>query len=466
MIDNNANFGFTLQNVICNLYGLVPETAEARKQFSAATDPLYVKTAKKIAGGIFAQLCSFPIRCTTFSKSIDGDDIPYNFVLADNSTLSIRTNKKGYKVAPRRVGQAGFEKLNRYFSSIYGKEIKDQEDIKSLIYEKIEEVLPIFFENLFDADYILWIYFEKKQIKSHLIKGDAGVNIDYVKNKFSFTKTLYEWNESTTLKYEGISIAEIQVHKNRTFKFRFLMNNVLKLLIQKDKNNETFGITAEKVICDKFHLDYPKSFLKRYSPDLQKEIDPIIRKAFMELPRAVKHTGSDKGERGGDSKCSYDFMLEHNQTLSLKTNTGKMVCPPEVGQPGADTCYLYFGKFVSENYIDNVNFKQMVFTNIDSILPIYLNHLFDSDYLLWVFKKNGKYDFKVLNKNYASDFKWIKQNFSFTKTKIEEWNESNTLKYNGVSIGEFQVHKNRDCYKFRFNLENLIKVVGVCAYEE
>ena len=47
-----------------------------------------------------------------------------------------------------------------------------------------------------------------------------------------------------------------------------------------------------------------------------------------------------------------------------------------------------------------------------------------------------------------------KENFSFTKT-LENWNESNTIKYSvsnnekPISIGEFQVHKNRNCFKFR-----------------
>ena len=87
-----------------------------------------------------------------------------------STTLSIRTNMKGRKIAPRRVGQAGFEKLNQYFDAIYGEEIKTQIDIKHLIVEKIDQVLPIFSENLFDADYILWVYFEDNKCKTHLNK--------------------------------------------------------------------------------------------------------------------------------------------------------------------------------------------------------------------------------------------------------------------------------------------------------
>ena len=63
------------------------------------------------------------------------------------------------------------------------------------------------------------------------------------------------------------------------------------------------------------------------------------------MPPAIAHTGSTKGERGGTSKCSYDFLLEGNLTLSVKSNKGKMVCPPEVGQPGSKTCLLYFADF-------------------------------------------------------------------------------------------------------------------------
>jgi hypothetical protein len=33
------------------------------------------------------------------------------------------------------------------------------------------------------------------------------------------------------------------------------------------------------------------------------------------------------------------------------------------------------------------------------------------------------------------------------------------LKYDGTTIGEFQVHKNRDCLKFRFSFENLLSII-------
>ena len=53
---------------------------------------------------------------------------------------------------------------------------------------------------------------------------------------------------------------------------------------------------------------------------------------------------------------------------------------------------------------------------------------------------------------------WNNEKFSFTQS-LKSWNESNTLKYCGVSMGEFQVHSNRNCFKFRFNMKGVMKLI-------
>ena len=465
-MDNNATIGFSFQKLICDKYNIIPNTEQAINQFQASYNKSMKYEIGPIISEIFNALNLKPVECTTFSVDEHNKVLPYNFILSDNSTLSIRTNISGSKVAPRIVGQAGFEKLNKYFGTIYGAPILSQDDIKHLIIEKIDKCLPIFFDFLFDADYILWIYYEDCKYKYHLIKGGSGVDIIFERDKFSFTRNYDVWSESTTLKYNNKSIAEIQVHKNRSFKFRFIMKNVLPLLIAKDTNNETLGITAEKTICDIFGLSYPANFFKRYSVESQYQIEDCVRYAFNYLPRPIEHSGSSTGVRGGASKCSYDFFLYGNKTLSLKTNIGKMVCPPEVGQPNDKTCYLYFKEFTSEDHIDNLIFKRMVFEHVDKMLPIYISHMFDSDYLLRIFidKENAKqtgsiFNYEIFEKNLGSSFVWDKNKIDFSKKTVEEWNESNTLYYEGISIGEFQVHKNRNCYKFRFNFKNLMKVL-------
>ncbi len=98
---------------------LIPDCREAINQFEASFDPSFSSVAKSIASSVFDHLGVKPVSCTTFKKGVGGEDILYNFILSDNSTLSIRTNMKGCKIAPRRVGQAGFEKLNQYFDAIF-----------------------------------------------------------------------------------------------------------------------------------------------------------------------------------------------------------------------------------------------------------------------------------------------------------------------------------------------------------
>lgn len=200
MVNNNASIGFTFQKLICDKYNIIPDSEQAINQFNSSYDKNLRQEIEPIIDAIFSSLDLKPIECTTLSLDNSNKVLPYNFVLSDNSTISIRTNINGCKVAPRIVGQAGFEKLNKYFSNIYGKQINSQNDIKHLITEKIDKCLPIFFDFLFDADYIIWIYMDGNKFKYHLIKGDSGVDIIFENNNFSFTRNYDEWVESTTLR--------------------------------------------------------------------------------------------------------------------------------------------------------------------------------------------------------------------------------------------------------------------------
>lgn len=464
---NNALFGFMVQNTICKKYSIKPNNERSINVFNANNEPALQPIIDEIVNSIFDELNFFPVECTTFDKDNLGNDVTYNFILSDNSTLSIRTNVNGCKIAPRIVGQAGFSKLNTIFSDIYGKTIETQEDIKHLICNNPEKITPIFLDYLFDADYILWIFQQKSDFSFHILKGDSGVDIDFDKKYFSFTRNFEKWTESTTMKYKGKSIAEIQIHKNRTFKFRFIMKNLIPLLVSRDRNNETLGVTAEKTICDLFHIEYPSNFFNRYSPELEYQIIGTIKDAFMYLPYPIKHTGSEVGERGGNSKKSYDFVLNGEKTLSLKTNIGKMVCPSEIGQPNNLTCYLYFKDLINDAHIDELAFKKMVFSSVDKMMPRYVDHLFDADYLLRIYvdkssfaNNSSLYQYDIVDKGFGKKYVWKKELFSFSKKDIEHWNESNTVYYNGVTLGEFQVHKNRNCFKFRFNFSNLVKILN------
>lgn len=456
-----SDLGMSIQKFICDLYEVVPNS-DALSQFNAVYDNQYNEPLFPIIQSIFNEIGTTPIKLTTFlSTEIGGNRFltPYNFILENGKTLSIRTNKTSRKVSPRVIGQAGINTFNAFFSEIVNEVVNSQRQIREVIFSSIHLMLPVFIEYTFNADYTVWIYKDNLDFRYEIYNGYAHFDFDFDRENFTFTRGLENWTESTTLKYKGISIAEIQTHKNRNFKFRFQFENLKKFLNQNKVTTETFGITAEKAICDLFALKYPENFKTRFSPTMQADIESLIVDAFHSIPKPIKHTGSDKGIGSSSSKSSFDFILETNMTLSLKTNFGDYVCPPEVGQPSDKTFFRYFGQFIEEDYVDEIIFKNLVLEKVKEMLPIYLDHLFDSDFLLWIKKTDKAKYYRVVNRKDITSYKWDENLLSFTCTTIEQWNECNTLRYDNKTIGQFQFHRNRNCYKFRFHFENLLNLV-------
>ena len=48
------------------------------------------------------------------------------------------------------------------------------------------------------------------------------------------------------------------------------------------------------------------------------------------------------------------------------------------------------------------------------MMPIYLDHLLDSDYLLWVYKEKEKFKYSIVNSEIYRDFIWDINDFTFT----------------------------------------------------
>lgn len=187
------------------------------------------------------------------------------------------------------------------------------------------------------------------------------------------------------------------------------------------------------------------------------EVRPTILEVFSKIPEPIRYIGNEKGKRGGTSKSSIDFMLQGEKTLSLKTNIGSRVCPPEIGQPSLKTFKLYFSHLIENpDTFSREDFKKIVLEHTAELMKTYLKFLLDCDYLLWIYKKKQNYEYKILEGGQSYNFE--QKNFTFTKD-LSTWNESNTVKYYGVTIGEFQVHKNRGSLKFRFHMKNLLDLL-------
>lgn len=400
---------------------------------------------------------------------------PHNFTNKSEETISIWTFKSNDpKVCPKVVGQPGIDKANKLFGHLIKSHI-DKITFKDLVISKPEELLNIYIDYLFLSDISIFIYLKSGCLDTwnpynYVVKiyHKADLNeIEFDKTQLSFTKNRSEWNESNTIKQNGISIGEFQVHsgESRFVKFRFFLKNLFPLLEKQKSNNETLGVTSEYVICKLFNLSYSKNInlVERSDSRLIKAITPTIQKAFIELPIPIKYSGAEVGLRKG-SKSSSDFILTGNRTLSLKTNFKKTnkVCPPEIGQPSFKTFDFYFGK--TSNYlppIDEKKFKEFVINNPDFLFKEYAIRLFDCDDLLWLFGINSdlsNFDYRIVRDGAKTvdSIRVKNKDFTFTKN-LKTWNESNTLKYNNKTIGEFQVHSMRKSLKFRFHFFNLIE---------
>ena len=465
---NNETFGITLQYAVCVKYKLDNKISSKR-----IDEKLLEKILKSnILGKIFRG--RRPIKYLTDSKdftSAFAAKCPHNFLLKNNETLSIKSFKgNGKMFAPKVVGQSGLKVLNHYFGDLYSEEIT-RDNFKQFCLENVNEILPILIDYALVSDYNCYVYLLNDDNEFDIIKRGNYPELTFEKEKFTFTKsTVLDWNESTTVKYDGVTVLEMQLHKNRFYKFRLHSENFPKLIKKEIKNNNSLiGDTAELAICNVFGLDSGTDNNRLINNSDKMILDAFEKhystnKATLFTLKPVKYSGTEKRERGGHSISGVDFFLENNATLSVKTNKSKSfkVCPPEVGQPSPTTFDLHFSeKGWYDGNMDEEKFRLLVTDKekLSLLLSEYVKFLNECDYILWSLYLNendihsklvGKCDLENITFNpnlivYSNDFT--------EKSSV-------TIKYgeSSFSLGEFQIHSARNSLKFRFNFNNLLSI--------
>lgn len=228
-------------------------------------------------------------------------------------------------------------------------------------------------------------------------------------------------------------------------------------------NNEVLGVSCEIAIADVFNIPVDDEYRNRGNIEIEKSLYNIIEDEFKKLPKPKKLISAKQNP--------VDFILQKDCTLSVKSNKNSLgkVAPQRVGQASSNTFFSFFkevyGEDIPENYNEKVKlFKESVYKYIDILIPIYWENLFDTDYLIYFYNVLNKDNtitnnpkVSIYRKNLCKNLDLNK--FSFTKRNHSAWNESNTVKYCNISIGEFQVHNNRDNFKFRFNMKGLNKLI-------
>lgn len=229
-------------------------------------------------------------------------------------------------------------------------------------------------------------------------------------------------------------------------------------------NNEQIGISVELAVASEYGLVVSDSYVERGVKDIVDVLKPFIRTAMRmrNVPTPVAHIA--------EGQNPVDFSLEEGKTLSAKSNmraAGK-VAPQNIGQPTSKSFWERLpmlapsGVDVSKlSYLQSsLLFKSVALSSTVELMNEYWKNLFSCDYILYVSDAVNR-DGSIYSNPTVKIFEkvavpnWVYSDFSFTQS-LSSWKESCTVKYKGISIGEWQVHSNRDCFKFRFNISGLI----------
>jgi hypothetical protein len=228
------------------------------------------------------------------------------------------------------------------------------------------------------------------------------------------------------------------------------------VLKSKKKTNETAGMSCEKAICiSNNDENHSKICSLRCDEELVKKlVEPFTQFQKDNSILALAYTGYS------DNKT--DFVDVNGKTYSVKSNIRKngKVCPQVIGQPTKrkfiENVYNPINSLEQDTSISETDIKQNFFKCTDQYLNLYFQYLFCCDYIIHIcITENASqfnFQFKLIDK---MKFIFEKEKITFSNT-CENWNESITVKYDNVSIGEFQMHRKRDSIKFRFIIDNLL----------
>lgn len=241
------------------------------------------------------------------------------------------------------------------------------------------------------------------------------------------------------------------------------------------ENNEAFGIATEVAIAKTFNIAINPAYAARAEENTVRLMlkDNSIYKIFIKekIPFPSIHIA--------EKQNPVDFVLSDGSSLSVKSNKGKLgkVAPQNIGQPTSESYFSYlethFVNFSLNDYLKRHGlkntyqdkafaFKQISLTHTAEVVNMYWKNLFDCDFYLHFYNlinyTNPLDNYIFLQKEQPPV--WDNSKFTFTKS-LSSWNESNTLKYCNISMGEFQVHNNRNCFKFRFNIDGVLRLINL-----
>ena len=205
---------------------------------------------------------------------------------------------------------------------------------------------------------------------------------------------------------------------------------------------EDLGKKFEMGICMLYGIPYDGKY--KYSMEEAEKLKDRLKTLSHIFPHELTHTAKNGSQ--------YDFTGSTDETIKLSAKTTKKdgkVAPQVIGQPSRKKFCNIFGIDCSASLEE---IKSYIEANASLMLEKYFDTTFDCPILYYNQHKDVLQFIRLINK-----VDWSSQSIQFTR-KGTIWNESSSIKIGKITIGEFQVHNNRDCIKFRWSFENLLKM--------
>lgn len=225
-------------------------------------------------------------------------------------------------------------------------------------------------------------------------------------------------------------------------------------------NNESVGISTEVALAKFFNLDMNEDYVKRADSTIVSQLFPVLKY----ISKDFSFRNLTLKEFSGECGALHDFMFVDGKSLSVKTNLRGLakVCPQHIGQTTSGKFLTIFKPNLIQPEDKEERYKiikKLVWDNIDKFLVDYYKELFSSDYLLYVYNFNQEVP-KYFLLDIPQNLSFNMSDISFSKS-LEEWIEGKSIRvsYKNKVIGEFQNHSNRDSFKFRFYIKNLLSIL-------
>jgi hypothetical protein len=205
---------------------------------------------------------------------------------------------------------------------------------------------------------------------------------------------------------------------------------------------EDLGKMFEMAICLLYEIPFDGKY--KYSIEESNVIKTRIQPLLTVFPYKLKHTAKNGSQ--------YDFRGQDDETIKLSAKTTKKdgkVCPQVIGQPSKKKFCEFFNIKIGVSLLE---IKDYIYSNITNMLNIYFDLTFDCPIIYFNKKSNVLQLIKLTEK-----IDWSKYSIEFSHIKKNKvWNESSSISIHNITIGEYQIHKHRNCIKFRWSFEKLL----------